>query len=79
MDTILKNTIGLILDHKTVIGAVDTMLCDLLTEFYVMDQLEELTLKCISPEYQRKIIEATRLWRRTLEWRRTTQRAYKCL
>ena len=79
MDTILKNTTGLILDHKTVIGAVDTMLCDILAEFYVMDQLGELALKCTSPEYQRKIIEATRLWRRTLEWRRTTPRAYTFL
>ena len=80
MDAILKNTTGSILDHKTVIGAVDTMLCDLLIDFYVTDQLDEhLMTKCTSPEYQSKINEATRLWRRTLEWRRTTQKTYKCL
>ena len=46
------------------------MLCDLLSETYVMDKLDEIGRKYVAPEHQSEIIEATRLWHRTLEWHR---------
>ena len=73
LKTVIKNTTGKsVWNHTKLEGVFDSVLCDLLSETNVIDKLSELRSTKIPPEHQSKINEATRLWRRTLDYRLTT-------
>jgi len=65
LKTVLKNTTGLSVAPAKFLGVAESMLCDLLSETYVMDKLE-ININLVMPEHQSKIFEATRMWKRTL-------------